>query len=87
MESELLKQTLVDWIQQNYPKVPVPSEQSLDRNQLLAFYDHMEVAMLELNLHDEYPEFLRLIRKRRNFIRRMDDAEFKKEIFRSRTSF
>ena len=87
MEPDVLKRNLIEWIKRNYPEVPVPSEQSLDRAQLLAFYDHMEVAMLELNLHDEHPEYLRLIRKRRNFIRRTSDAEFKKEIFRSRTSF
>ena len=87
MRPEEIKQTLVRWIKENHPALPLPGETVLERHQLLAFYDHLEVAMLELNLHDTYPDYLRLIRKRRNFIRRLDDAEFKKEIFRSRTAF
>ena len=82
-----IKQKLTAWIKQHYPCLPIPGEQSLARQQLLDYYDHMEVAMLQLDLHDEYPDYLRLLRKRRNFIRRMDDETFKKDIFRAQTLF
>ena len=82
-----IRQRLTEWIKRHYPEVAIPGEQALTRKQLLAYYDQMEVAMLQLDLHDESPDFIRLLRKRRNFIRRMDDETYKKDYFRAQISF
>ena len=88
MQSEQLQKRLSDWIRQHHPEVEQPNGRTpLGRDGLLSYYEHMEIAMLALRLHDRYPEYLLMIRKRRNFLRRLRGAEFTKEQFRSLTAF
>ena len=88
MTQDDLKNTMNQWIAQHYPQIEMPSgEVPLGPEKLLRYYEHMEIAMLELNLHDVYPDFMAMIRKRRWYLRRLRGVEFKKEQFRSLTAF
>lgn len=88
MKQQDLKQYLDDWIRQHYPEVGVPDAGfPLGREKLLLYYEHVEVAMLQLKLLDCYPEYLATVRKRRAYLRRLKGEAFKKEQFRSLTSF
>lgn len=87
MDADALKAELEHWITKNHPLVRLPGDRQLDRKQLIAYYDHLEVAMLQLNYHDDYPEFLQMLRKRRALLRRLSDREYKQELFRSMVAF
>ena len=87
MDMDALKAELDQWIKQHYPLLKIPTEKQLNRQQLIAYYDHLEVAMLQLNYHDDYPEFLQMLRKRRSLLGRLSDREYKQELFRSLVAF
>lgn len=88
MNTDALRQMLHRWLEQHYPDVVRPAAGvTLGSEKLLHYYDHMEIALLELRLVDESPEYLSLLRKRRAYLRRMSAAELKKERFRSLSAF
>ena len=88
MNPDEIKHRIHSWLAQHYPQVEIPSGQvPLGRDSLLCYYEHMEIAILELKLHDRHPEYLAMIRKRRNYLRRLHGLEFKKEQFRSLSAF
>ena len=88
MNPDELKHTVNHWIEQHFPHIDIPDGTApLGCDKLLNYYEHMEIAMLALKLHDTYPDYLLMIRKRRNYVRRLQGVEFKKEQFRSMTAF
>jgi len=83
-----LEHRLQQWLRRHYPELDLPdSARPLGAVGLLNYYDHLEIAMLELDLHDRFPNYLALVRKRRNYLRRLQGVELKKEQFRSLSSF
>lgn len=83
-----LKSRLHDWLAEYYPHIELPEGDSpLGCEKLLNYYDHMEIAMLQLKLHDRCPDYLLMIRRRRNLLRRLQGSALKKEQFRSLTAF
>ena len=88
MDLQELKSTLHQWLRRHYPHLDIPDGRiPLGNVKLLKYYEHVEIAMLELKLHDVFPEFLAGVRKRRSYLRRLQGAEFKKEQFRCLASF
>ena len=82
-----IRQAIHDWLTAEYPDIKYPGDQPLSQAELIAYYEHCEVALLELNLLDTFPDFLRLIRRTKNYLKRLTPLEYKKEFFRSRTAF
>ena len=88
MNQDELKQALDHWVTQHYPQVDIPNgEFPLGPEKLLHYYEHMEIAMLELDLHDVYPDYMMMIRKRRYYLRRLQGGRLTREQFRSLTAF
>lgn len=76
------------WIARQYPGVEMPQgDTPLGYEKLMHYYEHLEIAMLELRLLDKHPEFLALIRKRKSYLRRLRGGELQKEQFRAMTAF
>lgn len=88
MSSQQIEQILQQWLVQHYPQLEFPNRDTpLGLTRLLNYYEHMEIAMLELHLHDRFPEYLAMLRKRRCYLRRLQQGEFSKEQFRSLSAF
>ncbi|HEY9052511.1 MAG TPA: hypothetical protein VIQ03_13250 [Gammaproteobacteria bacterium] len=82
-----IKQHIHQWLNQHYPHIKCPGNEPLQPEKLLVYYEHCEVALIEMKLLDEYPEFMRMIRRIKNQVKRLTPQEYKKEIFRSRVAF
>lgn len=82
-----IRQQLHQWLQQHYPQVTCPGDEPLQLEQLLVYYEHCQIALIEMQLLDVYPEFMRMVRRMKNQIKRLTPLEYKKEIFRSRVAF
>jgi hypothetical protein len=87
-QDEPLRERLNRWISARYPEVCIPDEQvPLGYRKLMNYYEHLEIAMLELRLLDRHADFLHMIRKRKAYLRRLGGGELQKEQFRAMTAF
>ncbi len=82
-----IKQHIHQWLNTHHPQVEYPGNEPLPPEKLLIYYEHCEIALIEMKLLDEHPEFMRMIRRVKNQIKRLTPLEHKKEIFRSRVAF
>ena len=84
---DAIKSVIHQWLRDHYASVTLPGHEPLSPEQLSRYYAHSEIAMIELNLLDQHPTFLRTIRRLKNYTNRLDALKFKKELFRSRVAF
>lgn len=75
------------WLARHYPYIACPGNKPLSPEQLSIYYAHCEIALIEMNMHDQYPTYVRSLRRLKNYTRRLDALKLKKETFRSRVSF
>lgn len=87
MDFNEIKHQLHVWLSAHYPDVALPGQEPLSPQQLSRYYEHCEIAMLALNWLDLYPDFIKTLRRLKNYTRRLDALTYKKEIFRSKVAF
>ena len=63
-----IKTRIQQWLNQHYPKIEYPGDEPLQLDKLLLYYEHCEIALIEMKLLDEHPEFMRMIRRVKNQI-------------------
>ena len=51
-----IQQLIHQWLSEHYPDVICPGDRVMDQKALLNYYEHCEVAILEMDLIDEYSE-------------------------------
>lgn len=86
-DGDELKTRIHQWLAKHYPDVICSGDIPLSPEALSTYYAYCEIAMIEMNLIDQYPEYLRTLRRLKNYTGRLDALTLKKEVFRSKVAF